>query len=181
MIFLAEAFTRPKVMHRLAKLGFSQSYTYFTWRNTKEELTEYFTELTQGPGPRVLPPERLAQHAGHPARSAADRRRGAVQGAAGAGRDAGRQLRHVRPGLRAAGTHRRAARPARNTSIPRSTSCATGTGAPDSGLRPFIARVNQIRHDNKALHADHSLRFLAIDNDHLIAYVKARPTAATSS
>ena len=47
MIFLAEAFTRPKVMRHLAKLGFSQSYTYFTWRNTKQELTEYFTELTQ--------------------------------------------------------------------------------------------------------------------------------------
>ncbi len=53
MIFLAEAFTRPKVMHRLAKLGFTQSYTYFTWRNTKQELTEYFTELSAGPGPRV--------------------------------------------------------------------------------------------------------------------------------
>ncbi len=46
-IFLAEAFTRPKVMYRLAKLGFTQSYTYFAWRNTKYELTEYFTELTQ--------------------------------------------------------------------------------------------------------------------------------------
>ena len=44
-IFLAEAFSRPRVMHRLAKLGFSQSYTYFTWRNTKQELTQYFTEL----------------------------------------------------------------------------------------------------------------------------------------
>ena len=45
-IFLAEAFTRPKLMYRLAKLGFSQSYTYFTWRNTKQELEEYLTELT---------------------------------------------------------------------------------------------------------------------------------------
>jgi len=45
-IFLSEAFTRPKVMYRLAKVGFSQSYTYFTWRNTKAELTEYVTELT---------------------------------------------------------------------------------------------------------------------------------------
>ncbi|MEO7642747.1 MAG: alpha-1,4-glucan--maltose-1-phosphate maltosyltransferase, partial [Ramlibacter sp.] len=50
VLFLAEAFTRPKVMHRLAKLGFSQSYTYYTWRNTKQELTEYFTELSSGPG-----------------------------------------------------------------------------------------------------------------------------------
>jgi len=46
-IFLSEAFTRPKVMRYLAKSGFSQSYSYFTWRNTKAELTEYFTELTQ--------------------------------------------------------------------------------------------------------------------------------------
>jgi starch synthase (maltosyl-transferring) len=47
VIFLAEAFTRPKIMYRLAKLGFTQSYTYFTWRNTKSEITEYVTELTQ--------------------------------------------------------------------------------------------------------------------------------------
>ena len=46
VIFLAEAFTRPKVMARLAKLGFTQSYTYFTWRRTKWELVEYITELT---------------------------------------------------------------------------------------------------------------------------------------
>jgi starch synthase (maltosyl-transferring) len=45
--FLAEAFTRPKIMYRLAKIGFSQSYTYFTWRNEKWELAEYMTELTQ--------------------------------------------------------------------------------------------------------------------------------------
>jgi starch synthase (maltosyl-transferring) len=48
-IFLSEAFTRPKVMYRLAQLGFSQSYTYFTWRNTKQELTDYLTELTRPP------------------------------------------------------------------------------------------------------------------------------------
>jgi starch synthase (maltosyl-transferring) len=46
VIFLSEAFTRPKMMYRLAKIGFSQSYTYFTWRNTKHELAEYLTELT---------------------------------------------------------------------------------------------------------------------------------------
>ena len=48
VIFLSEAFTRPKPMKRLAKLGFTQSYTYFTWRNTKQELTDYLSELTQG-------------------------------------------------------------------------------------------------------------------------------------
>ncbi|PZT68516.1 alpha-1,4-glucan--maltose-1-phosphate maltosyltransferase [Streptomyces sp. SW4] len=46
VIFLAEAFTRPAMMHTLAAIGFQQSYTYFTWRNTKQELTEYLTELT---------------------------------------------------------------------------------------------------------------------------------------
>jgi starch synthase (maltosyl-transferring) len=48
-IFLAEAFTRPKVMYRLAKVGFSQSYTYFTWRNAKRELEDYLTELDTEP------------------------------------------------------------------------------------------------------------------------------------
>jgi len=47
MLFLAEAFTKPKVMHQLAKQGFSQSYTYFTWRNSKQELIDYMEELTQ--------------------------------------------------------------------------------------------------------------------------------------
>ena len=47
VLFLAEAFTRPKIMNELAKQGFSQSYTYFTWRNSKKELTDYVTELTQ--------------------------------------------------------------------------------------------------------------------------------------
>lgn len=47
VLFLAEAFTRPKIMNELAKQGFSQSYTYFTWRNSKQELTEYVEELTQ--------------------------------------------------------------------------------------------------------------------------------------
>jgi starch synthase (maltosyl-transferring) len=49
VLFLSESFTRPKVMQHLAKLGFSQSYTYFTWRNTKRELTEYLTELSRPP------------------------------------------------------------------------------------------------------------------------------------
>lgn len=49
VIFLAEAFTRPKIMYHLAKIGFTQSYTYFTWRNSKAELTDYFEELTRPP------------------------------------------------------------------------------------------------------------------------------------
>jgi starch synthase (maltosyl-transferring) len=49
VLFLAEAFTRPKVMAKLAEVGFTQSYTYFTWRTAKSELAEYLTELTTGP------------------------------------------------------------------------------------------------------------------------------------
>jgi starch synthase (maltosyl-transferring) len=56
VLFLAEAFTRPSVMCRLAKLGFSQSYTYFTWRNTKEELTSYFRELARSEAREYLRP-----------------------------------------------------------------------------------------------------------------------------
>ena len=55
-IFLAEAFTRPKVMHRLAKLGFTHSYTYFTWRNTRSELEEYLLEVSRGPGRDYMRP-----------------------------------------------------------------------------------------------------------------------------
>ncbi|HKK29298.1 MAG TPA: alpha-1,4-glucan--maltose-1-phosphate maltosyltransferase [Alphaproteobacteria bacterium] len=55
-IFLSEAFTRPKMMKRLAKIGFTQSYTYFTWRVGKAELTEYLTELTSGDMPAVMRP-----------------------------------------------------------------------------------------------------------------------------
>lgn len=56
VIFLAEAFTRPRVMEMLAKVGYSQSYTYFTWRNFKQELTDYLTELTQTPTKECMRP-----------------------------------------------------------------------------------------------------------------------------
>ncbi len=58
VIFLAEAFTRPRVMEQLAKVGFTQSYTYFTWRNEKWELIEYFTQLSTPADARLLPSER---------------------------------------------------------------------------------------------------------------------------
>jgi starch synthase (maltosyl-transferring) len=56
VLFLAEAFTRPKVMAKLAEVGFSQSYTYFTWRDTKQELTEYGTEVTSAPAAEFMRP-----------------------------------------------------------------------------------------------------------------------------
>ncbi|NEC70693.1 alpha-1,4-glucan--maltose-1-phosphate maltosyltransferase, partial [Streptomyces rochei] len=76
VVFLAEAFTRPAMMHTLAQIGFQQSYTYFTWRNTKQELTEYLTELT-GDAASYMRPNFFAntpdilhaylQHGGRPA------------------------------------------------------------------------------------------------------------------
>ncbi|MFI1212142.1 alpha-1,4-glucan--maltose-1-phosphate maltosyltransferase, partial [Streptomyces sp. NPDC020802] len=76
VIFLAEAFTRPEIMHTLARVGFQQSYTYFTWRDTKQELTEYLTELSGEAAaymrpnffvntPDILPG--FLQHGGRPA------------------------------------------------------------------------------------------------------------------
>jgi len=56
VLFLAEAFTRPKIMHQLAKVGFTQSYTYYTWRNNKAELSEYMTELAHGPSSEYFRP-----------------------------------------------------------------------------------------------------------------------------
>ena len=176
VLFLAEAFTRPKVMHRLAKIGFTQSYTYFTWRNTKRELTEYFTELAGGAArqyfrPNVWPntPDILHET--------------------------------LQSGLRAAFAARLvlAATLSANYGIYGPTfelmeSAPREPGSeeyldsekyqvrywaldrPDS-LRSLIARINRIRRDNVALQSDTSLRFCAIDNEELIGYVKSDASA----
>ena len=102
VIFLAEAFTRPKLMKGLAKLGFTQSYTYFTWRTQKWELEQYLIELTALSGARLLSPEFLRQYARHPALSSAERRDLDVQIPRGAGRHAVEHLRRLQR-LRTAG------------------------------------------------------------------------------
>ena len=73
VMFLAEAFTRPKMMKALAKAGFTQSYTFFTWRNTKYELTEYLTEITRNRDARIFSAKLFHQHAGYSAADFADR------------------------------------------------------------------------------------------------------------
>ena len=73
MLFLAEAFTRPKVMYNLAKRGFTQSYTYFAWRNSKEEIIEYFTTLTHTEVREFFAPT-CGRTPGHPHRIFAIRR-----------------------------------------------------------------------------------------------------------
>ena len=107
VLFLAEAFTRPKLMYRLAKVGFSQSYTYFTWRNTKQEITEYLTELTAPPVGGFLPAEFLRQHARHQSGLPADLGPAGLSDPGGAGGDVvgpvGRlfRLRNLRGGAAA--------------------------------------------------------------------------------
>jgi starch synthase (maltosyl-transferring) len=172
VLFLAEAFTRPKVMYRLAKLGFTQSYTYFTWRNSKRELTEYFTELDAGPvreyfRPNVWPntPDILHET--------------------------------LQSGVRAAYAARLvlAATLSANYGIygptfelMESTPREPGSeeyldsekyqlrywtlDRPDS-LRSLIARMNSIRRANAALQSDATLRFCTLDNEELIGYLKS--------
>ena len=171
VIFLAEAFTRPKVMHRLAKLGFSQSYTYFTWRTTKHDLTEYFTELSRGAGrdyfrPNVWPntPDILHESLQSGMRSTfAARLVLAATLAANYGiYGPAYELMESKP--RNAGSEE-------YLDSEKYQLRHWPTDRPDS-LWPLVARVNQIRRDHRALQSDASLSFCAVDNDELIAYVK---------
>jgi starch synthase (maltosyl-transferring) len=171
VIFLSEAFTRPRVMHRLAKLGFSQSYNYFPWRNTKWELTTYLTELTRESGreyyrpslwpntPDILP--EYLQFGGRPAfaaRLVLAATLGASYGIYGPAfelfenqpREPGSEeyLHSEKYEIRAWELNRR------------------------DSLRDLVARINRIRRENPALHADWSLQFHDIDNEQLIAYSK---------
>jgi starch synthase (maltosyl-transferring) len=174
VIFLSEAFTRPRVMHRLAKLGFSQSYTYYTWRNTKDELVEYFTELTQGPGreyfrpnawpntPDILPV--ALQHGGRAmfmARVALAATLCANYGIYG---PAYELLEHE-------ALHSGAEEYLGSEKFERRV---WDRSRADS-LAGFIAALNRARRDNPALQSDAGLRFLKVDNDQLIAYSKSSP------
>ncbi|MFM9926853.1 alpha-1,4-glucan--maltose-1-phosphate maltosyltransferase [Variovorax sp. H27-G14] len=177
VIFLAEAFTRPKVMHRLAKLGFSQSYTYFTWRNTKEELVEYFTELSTAPGidyfrPNVWPntPDILhEQLQGGEASVYMSRLVLAATLSASYGiYGPAYELRDHLP--RDPGTEE-------YLNSEKYQLRQWNHDDPES-LAPFIARVNRIRRENPALHWDRTLRFLHVDNPQLLAYAKSSEDGA---
>jgi len=171
-IFLAEAFTRPKVMHRLAKLGYSQSYTYFAWRNTKSELTEYFTELATGPGrdyfrPNVWPntPDILTEYlqfGGRPAfmaRLALAATLAASYGIYGPAYE----LLEAKPRDPGGEEYLDSEKyQLREWDLDR-----------EDSLRAFIARINKARRDNPALQSDGSLQFFPVDNEHLICYAKA--------
>ena len=170
-IFLAEAFTRPRLVHYLAKLGFSQSYTYFAWRNSRAEITQYLTELAHGPGreylrPNLWPntPDILTEYLQHGGRAAFAARLvlaatlGASYGIYG-------------PAFEL--TEREAREPGseeyfnsekyqvRSWDIDRADS-----------LAPLVARVNRIRRENPALRTNDTLRFLEVDNEQLLCAVK---------
>jgi starch synthase (maltosyl-transferring) len=170
-IFLAEAFTRPKVMHRLAKLGYSQSYTYFAWRNTKSELTEYFTELARGPGreyfrPNVWPntPDILTEYLQFGGRPAFMTRLALAATLAASYGIYGPAFELLEAKPREAGSEEyldSEKYQLRHWDLDRADS-----------LRGFIARINQARRENPALQSDWSLRFFPVDNEHLICYAK---------
>jgi starch synthase (maltosyl-transferring) len=179
VILLSEAFTRPKVMHRLAKLGFTQSYTYFAWRNTKRELTEYFTELAHGPGreyyrPNVWPntPDILTealQYGGRPAFMARLVLAATLAASYGIYGPAFELMEHVarEPGSE---EYRDSEKyQLRHWDLDRADS-----------LRAFVARVNRVRRENPALHADWRLRFFDTDNEQLIAYAKTTEDLANA-
>ncbi len=171
VIFLAEAFTRPKVMHRLAKLGFSQSYTYFTWRNSKRELQEYFCELSGGPGqdyfrPNAWPntPDILHEQlqggeaAVYMARLVLAATLTASYGIYGPVFELREHLPREPGGEEYLDSEKYQLRHWNHD---------------DPGsLASFITRVNRVRRENAALQQDASLRFLPINNDQLLAYAK---------
>ncbi|HEX4285045.1 MAG TPA: alpha-1,4-glucan--maltose-1-phosphate maltosyltransferase [Terracidiphilus sp.] len=171
VFFLAEAFTRPKIMYRLAKLGFGQSYTYFPWRNGKQELTIYLTELTQTPVREFFRPNQwpntpdilteFLQMDGKPAfaiRLLLAATLGANYGIYGPAFE----LQENRPVRHGSEEYLDSEKyEIRHWDLDR----------PES-LQPLIAKVNEIRNTNPALQNDWSLRFHTCENDQLICYTK---------
>ncbi|HZR08657.1 MAG TPA: alpha-1,4-glucan--maltose-1-phosphate maltosyltransferase [Myxococcales bacterium] len=170
VIFLAEAFTRPKVMKALARSGFNQSYTYFTWRNFKQEIEEYLTELTQGPPadfmignlwpntPDILP-EHL-QQGGRPAfliRAAL-----AATLSSSWGIYSGFELCENR------------ALPGREEYLDSEKYQLIARDLErEGGIKEWIAALNAARREHRALQAYRNLRFHRADSDRVLFYSKA--------
>ena len=173
VIFLAEAFTRPPMMHTLAQIGFHQSYTYFTWRNTGPELTEYLRELSGAAAAYMRPnfftntPDILTeylQHGGPPA----FRVRAVLAALLSPtwGMYSGFELCEnspVRPGSEEyLDSEKYAYRP---------RDWAAAQHGP-AGIAPFITRLNLIRRSHPALHWLRNLRFHYVDQPGLICFSK---------
>ncbi len=177
-IFLAEAFTRPKVMYALAKRGFSQSYTYFTWRTTKHELTRYLTELVHPPvseffRPAFWPntPDILPEHLQFGGRPMFLQRlilAATLSSTYGIYGPAFELMEHV-------------ARPGSEEYIDNEKYelKSWDIDDPDS-LRDVITLVNRIRRENPPLYDNASLVFHHTDNEQLICYSKRDEASDTA-
>ncbi|MGZ5021395.1 MAG: alpha-1,4-glucan--maltose-1-phosphate maltosyltransferase [Chthoniobacterales bacterium] len=171
-VFLSEAFTRPKMMKALAKAGFQQSYTYFTWRGSKQEFTEYFTELTQTEmreyfrgnlwpnTPDILPFH--LQEGGRPAfmiRAVLAATLSSVYG--------------IYSGFELC---ENAALPDREEYFDseKYQFKERDWDAPGN-IKDWIARINRIRRENRALHYYDNLRFYGADSDSILFYGKMTP------
>ncbi|MYS29497.1 DUF3416 domain-containing protein, partial [Streptomyces sp. SID7804] len=173
VIFLAEAFTRPAMMHTLAQIGFQQSYTYFTWRNTKQELTEYLTELSGEAASYMRPnffantPDILHAYLQHGGRPAFEVR--AVLAATLSptwGIYSGYELCENTP-LREGSEEYLDSE--KYQLKPRDWEAAAREGRT---IAPLVTRLNTIRREHPALHHLRNLRFHGTDNDSVIAYSK---------
>jgi starch synthase (maltosyl-transferring) len=172
VLFLAEAFTRPAMMRALAKVGFTQSYTYFTWRTSKAELIEYLTELTTSEMKEYYRPNfwpntpdilhEFLQHSGPPAFKL--RYVLAATLSSNTGLYSGYELceNEPRPGAEEYIDNEKYELKQRDWNQPHS-------------IAPYIARINQIRREHEALQHTNNLRFVHTDNDAIIAYVKQSP------
>lgn len=173
VIFLAEAFTRPKRMRHLAKIGFNQSYTYFTWKNTAHELQEYVEELTQSEMAEYYRPNFFAntpdilheflQHGGRPAFRL--RLLLAATLSPTYGIYSGYELCEnvpVRPGSEEYLDSEKYQLRQRDFSAP-------------GNIRPDIAKINRLRRQHPALQQLRNLRFLPSDYDGILAYWKSAP------
>jgi len=174
VLFLSEAFTRPKIMYRLAKLGFSQSYTYFPWRNGKHELIAYLNELTKTPVREFFRPNQwpntpdilteflqLGTRAAFLIRFLLAATLGANYGIYGPAFEL-LESRPVRPGSE------------EYLDSEKYQIRFWDLDRPNS-LREIISLVNRIRHENPALQYDWQLDFHPVDNDQLICYSKRSP------
>jgi starch synthase (maltosyl-transferring) len=173
VIFLSEAFTRPKVMYRLAKLGFTQSYTYFSWRNTKRELMEYLAELTKTeareyfrpnfwPNTPDILPEHL-QYGGRPAFMARLILAATLSSNYGI----------YGPAFELCANEALAGKEEYLHS--EKYEIKYWERERPGHLRDFIARVNRIRKENPALQTTWNLRYYEVDNDMLFFYGKTTP------
>jgi starch synthase (maltosyl-transferring) len=177
VLFLSEAFTRPKVMHRLAKVGFDQSYTYFAWRRGGDEIRAYFEELTTPPVVEFFrgnlwpnTPDILTDQlqSGNPA---AFRLRFVLAATLGANYGIyGPAFEHLEHEPREPGSeeYRHSEKYEIRWRDPRG----------GSAMRELIARVNAIRHAEPALRHDRGLAFHDTDNAALLAYSKRTPDSS---